>query len=367
MHNAGDTGSDLSHAIWSRAKSKASEPLLAALGRCIDRVPGTVTTWTLIDEMGADGRGDLLAALPDVVDVRAAGDGRVYLHRDHEGAFVLIYAPGSVDGVTHLFCPVSYTDTRWGRIQRAITRTVRSLSPVYLNEGDFLSIGDVLAEHGPVEASRLTARDLVDGSSYTRGWPEARRRVRPSHRDALEEARRLAVRSITVHVGERLHVQLRREAAATFYSGDFRLFADVVLGGMARAASLRRELLAGRQRVLNAPSPRPIAVRTDGATLGQPDAIQDLLEALEGQASTGVAVFHRNPYLHAAVTDYSDGSNFDVFVNDSDELVVIPGYRASIGALARLTDTLGVRLSAVEVGEAAEVSPATLDDLLGSG
>jgi hypothetical protein len=162
-------------------------------------------------------------------------------------------------------------------------------------------------------------------------------------------------------------VQLRREAGATLYSGDFDLFADVVLTNMARAAFERRELLLDRERKLNVPVPQPIAVRTRGETFSRPEAVLDLLDVLERQRGTGVAVFHRNPYLHAAVTDYADGSSFDVFINDADELVVVPGYRATVGSLARLTDFIGERFSAVEISEAERVRPPTTKDLLGDG
>jgi hypothetical protein len=238
---------------------------------------------------------------------------------------------------------------------------------VFLNEEDFLAIGDALSEHGQIAASRLTARDLTDGSSFTRGWPEHRRRPRPTHRDALAEAQQLSVRTITLHVGDRALVQLRREAGATFYSGDFALFLEVVVSGLALAAHNRRGLLIGRSRHVGEPSPRPLAVRTRGGTFESPESIIELLEALEGQQETGVAVFHRNPYLHVAVTDYADGSNFDVFVNDSDEVVVIPGYRATVAALARLTDTVGERFAAVEVGEVQPPVAPNTADFLGSG
>ena len=216
-------------------------------------------------------------------------------------------------------------------------------------------------------ASRLTARDLSDGSSYTRGWPEQRRRPRPSHREALAEASNMAVRTLTLHIGNQLLVQLRREAGATFYSGDYQLFESVVMDGLEDAAARRRSLLADRERRLDEPAPRPLVVRTRAATFGEPEAVTDLLDSLERQESTSVAVFHRNPYLHVAVTDYADGSNFDLFVNRSDEVVVIPGYRASVTSLARLTDTVGERFAAVAVDEVTSLPAPTLEDLFGEG
>jgi hypothetical protein len=305
--------------------------------------------------------------MPGVTDTRWAGDGALFFSDDPAGPYVFGALDTQYEGVITLISSLSFTDERWRRLRRWVNRRMSGLSPVFLNEVDFLALGDGLTKYGPVAASRLTARVLSDGSSYTRGWPEKRRRTRPSHREALAEAQRLAVRTLTIHVGNRLLVQLRREAGATYYSGEFSLFESVVVAGMARAASDRRSLLDGRERQRNAPIPRPLAVRTRGATFEAAEAIFELLDVLERQQDTGVAVFHRNPYLHAAVTDYSDGSNFDVFVNHSDEVVVIPGYKASLGALARITDVVGERFAAVEVAEVAPLSPPTMSDFLGDG
>jgi hypothetical protein len=76
-----------------------------------------------------------------------------------------------------------------------------------------------------------------------------------------------------------------------------------------------------------------------------------------------VAVSHRNPYLHFIVTDYLDGSNYDVFVTDDDQLVLLPGYNASAGSLARVTDAMGESLGMVELrGE--EIAQAIPDEEL---
>jgi hypothetical protein len=355
--------------LWESAAAGESQVTRDLLRHGAVETQSAVTTWTLIEERRPEGiaASDRLAVMPGVAETRWFGEGRAFLNLDHRGAFAFFAVPTAYEGIVVLVSGLSATDDRWKRLRRWVSRRVSALSSVFLNEEDFLALGDALAEHGAVQASRMTARDLTDGSSYTRGWPEHRRRTRPSHREALAEAQKLAVRTLTLHVGDRLLVQLRRDAGATFYSGDYALFDSVVLSGMALAASKRRTLLSGRERHLNEPVPRPLAVRTRGGTFGDAEAIVELLDTLERQQDTGVAVFHRNPYLHAAVTDYSDGSSFDVFVNDADELVVIPGYRATLSALARLTDSVGERFAAVEVAEVEVPAAPTLSDLLGDG
>jgi hypothetical protein len=356
-------------ALWSATAGPVPENIRTLVPKLATETQSKVTVWVLITPSGngSEPATARLARMPGVTATRWAGGGGLFFCEDPAGAYVFGALDTQHEGVITLISSLSSSDDRWRRLRRWVARRRSMLSPILLNEADFLALGDALAAHGPVLASRLTARALSDWSSYTRGWPEKRRAPRPSHREALAEAHRLAVRTLTVHVGDRLLVQLRRDAGATYYSGEFSLFEKVVVAGLVRAAAERRDLLRDRERRRNAPTPRPLAVRTRGDTFGAAEAIFELLDVLERQPDTGVAVFHRNPYLHATITDYSDGSNFDLFVNHSDEVVVIPGYKASLGALARVTDVVGERFAAVEVTELAPLSPPTMSDFLGDG
>src|SRR5437763_7485133 len=219
----------------------------------------TLTVWVLLENDIATASAALerLGAMVGIVDARWLGGARIYLAADRSERYAFLVLPDAQPGVLTLVSSVTPTDDRWKRLRRWLARGAHGLSPVYLNEDDFLAIGDALATHGTVAASRLTARDLSDGSSYTRGWPEQRRRPRPSHREALAEASNMAVRTLTLHIGNQLLVQLRREAGATFYSGDYQLFESVVMDGLEDAASRRRSLLADRERRLDEPAPRP--------------------------------------------------------------------------------------------------------------
>ena len=135
-------------------------------------------------------------------------------------------------------------------------RAAPALTPIILNKADFEAIGDALSEHGDVAVNRLTARVVEDHSSYFRGWHGSEGRRQPTHRQALAETRDMLVRTISLRVGDRLSVHLRRQAGATFYRGDYGLFVSVVLQRLAAAAGERRVLLSdrGRSRLSNSKS-----------------------------------------------------------------------------------------------------------------
>ncbi|WP_309110187.1 hypothetical protein [Saccharothrix sp.] len=287
---------------------------------------------------------------------------------DEHGSFVLSAWSTEHRGVFHLAATVPVTDPRWKKVERWIGRATPNLVPCFLNHADFADIGAALANLGEAEVSRLTARSLLDQSSTTRGWKSRSDSLRPTPIDAIgeAEANHTSVRTMTIRVGDILNVHLRRLAGATFYSGRFEVFEAEVLTRLAAAVASRRNLMGNRQRRIGAPMGAPISIKLPGPFLGAEIDTGEVLSTLEEFSQTSIAVLHRNPYLHVVVTDYSDGSNFDVFVTDPETIEIYPGYRASLGSLTRLSQRLGERFLATDIREAADEPVVNLSDLVAS-
>jgi len=354
--------------LWDVAESKGT---LGSLREAVAAAAGRPTEQITVETIICDDADPLVLIGPkgETPDVRFAG--RVALVRvdDERGPFVLGCWPTAYDGVFHLVGSAPTTDPRWRRVERWVANAAPAAVPVLLNHDDFADIGSALSEFGEVEVSRLTARRRSDQSSLSRGWKARSGSLRPDQHQAIAETEdeRASVRTLTLHVGDALDVHLRRLAGATFYNGDFDIFDRLVLGRLATAASRRRALLSGRERHPGETPRLPISIRLPGPVLIDADATGELLNELERQRGIAVAVLHRNPYLHVVVTDYSDGSNFDVFVTSSDVIEVHPGFRASFGSLTLLTQQLGERFEALEIAEAEPAEPVSLDDLLVAG
>ena len=185
---------------------------------------------------------------------------------DDDGTYVVSVWPTTEEGVYQLVGTVPVTDERWRRVERWLANSAPRLVPFVLNQADFEGIGATLAEHGRVEVSRLTARVLRDGSSYTRGWAEGRRSPRPTYSQALAEVEDFAsVRTLTAHVGDLLSLHLRWHAGATFYGGSFRLFEEAPLAALVSSAARRRAMLSGRERQPHVRTECAIAVQMPSA------------------------------------------------------------------------------------------------------
>ncbi len=365
-----DTLKPFDRILWAAAEEGNAPPALRDLvslafgGEREDQL----TVATVIADVDEPGERLAQAGAGVLAGIARAGPITVLRVGEGDDGYVVAIWPTTEDGVHHLLATVPVTDERWRRVERWVGSSAPLIVPFTLNEADFAGVGASLAEHGRVEVSRLTARVLGDGSSYTRGWPEGRRTRRPTYAQALGEVESFAfVRTLTVHVGEALSLHLRRQAGATYYGGSFGMFEDVVLNALVAAAARRKALLNGRERRLGVRQERAIAIQMTAGIFAEAESISELLGTISEQRGVGIAVLHRNPYLHIAVTDYLDGSNFDAFVTTDDQVTIYPGYRATVGALTRVTEHIAERFAAREVHDVEASTPPTRDELLTTG
>lgn len=349
-------------ALWALAASDDAPASLAAVHAVLKDYPGTPLT---VETVIADADDPAAALMGGGSELRRSGLAAALRVPDDRGQFVVSVWPAGPEGVFHVVATVPSTDDRWRRIERRIGGAAPRVVPFQLDHDDFGAIGTALSEHGDVEISRVTARDRSDQLSMTRGWPSRKGTVRPAPEDviAFVEESGASVRTMTMSIADTLSLHLRRRAGATYYSGDFTLFDTLVLGRLAAAGGRRRELLSGRARKVGQVAPAPLTVRLPGNVFTDAEATGLLIEELSRQRALGVAVMHRNPYLHVVATDYLDGSNFDVFVTSEDAIDIHPGFRASVGALGRLTELLASRFLAQDIAERSAPQRVTLNDL----
>lgn len=286
---------------------------------------------------------------------------------DSDGRWVLAAFPTRHPGVFHLVSGLPMTHHRWKKVERWVNKA-RPVARCYLDHRDFASIGDRLSEFGDVEVVKVTARVVSDGSSINRGFPARDGFLRPTHHDEIAEIEQLgaAVRTLTLTVPDVMNVHVRRLAGATFYSGNFDLFEEQVLTRLEDATAARRRLLTGRARESLKDDLRPVSIVLPEPMLRTRDETGQVLDAIRRMTDLTLAVFHRNPYLHFAVTDEHDGSNFDVMVTHPNLIDIYPGFKASSTALARISQRLGERFGAWEIKDTPTEEPVSVYDLTGS-
>jgi len=159
----------------------------------------------------------------------------------------------------------------------------------------------------------------------------------------------MLVRTLTLDVGGATRVHLRRTSGASYYRGDFAVFTEVVLRRLQAAAVERRELLSDRDREPLITPEEILSMTVDRVDLGDPEVRSEVLRTITGVRGVQAAVMHDNPYLHILVTDFLNGTSFDVLITEDGYLDILPGLRSSMGSLARITDALGEALGMREL------------------
>ncbi|WP_141580172.1 hypothetical protein [Actinomadura sp. WMMA1423] len=358
--------SDFDEAIWQRAQLGDVDSFEGMFGSRSSMPDTQVTVSTVItDNSAIDPVEALRISTP--YRVREFGPAQLIKVEAEPDNYVVGIWPSEHPGIYFIVATVPFTSRQWKTVERWVDRSRPQMSPFFLNEDDILGIGRSLEHFGLVEVTKFTARDSLDYSSHARGWPARDGENRPSFSETMNYLERIgaSVRSLTLLLAKEMRIHLRRRAGATFYGGDFQIFFRAILKPLADAAISRRRLLSGRARTAPAPL-RPLNISLASGRHKEVVTSGDLVSELSRNSALGVAVLHGNPYAHVVVTDYRDGSNFDVFVTQLDRIEIHPGWRATLAALTRLTDQLSESFMGVKISEAPEVGQVSIDDLVGT-
>lgn len=346
-------------ALWTAANS-GDVPALGELVRSVEGKPaeGIVVETVILNE------GHIFDRFAgQLVDVGMRSVLRVF---DDRGDFTLLAEPTAREGIYHLIGSVPSSDGRWKRVERSLVTSAPDLTPCFLNHDDFADLGTALSEFGAVEVRAMSARHRLHIKSVTTTWQKLESHLRPDPQTAILEAEEAetSVRTLRLHIDEVLDAHLRRLSGATYYSGDFEVFSNVILTRLADAAFRRRNLMQGRERQIAQPAPAPIQITLPILAFNSASDTARVIEELAATQRLSHAVLHRNPYLQVSVIDHSDGSNFDVVVTRPDIIEVQPGFRASAGALTALVQQLTDRFAAEDIRERKVAEPVSLYSLM---
>lgn len=162
-----------------------------------------------------------------------------------------------------------------------------------------------------------------------------------------------------------LHAFASRDGVLYYYGGDIRNISAYFLRALSDVASGRVALLSNRERKKGEKALRPVEIVYRKSVFASREDNQKLINALSNMQLGGVAVMHRNPYTHAVVLDFYDGSTFDVVVTRPDRLMIVPGFKSSFHSLMRLCEQVFRDFSEGEIQES-HTHEYQLSDFMGS-
>jgi hypothetical protein len=135
--------------------------------------------------------------------------------------------------------------------------------------------------------------------------------------------------------------------------GGFRFWHSALLRRMAHELIEKFKILKSRDSVSSPTGHvRPLRLTFQHQVFARKEAQHKLANVLKDYPKSSVNVVHPNPYFHASVIDYVDGSSVSVWVTEQNNVLLVPKKKSSSHALQRLSDYIFDRF---EDGELAEL------------
>lgn len=133
---------------------------------------------------------------------------------------------------------------------------------------------------------------------------------------------------------------ISRKGEARFVDGDESVYFNYILSGISSLLGEKDELFKDKSREHGTRAADSLFIEYEENSIVGTDENIRLVDTLKGISNTSLTVYHDNPYLHASILDYDDGSTADVFLTSDREIAIVPGFRASRRTLSRICERI---------------------------
>lgn len=114
-------------------------------------------------------------------------------------------------------------------------------------------------------------------------------------------------------------------------------FSSTILHSLEEMASQRLSILQNRGiRERNYQPSQALEIAFDNLPFESIEDIRAFGIIMSAYPNATKAVYHGNPYYHASIADFDDGSSFDMWVLSTNKIVVVPQAKSSVQAFERL-------------------------------
>jgi hypothetical protein len=99
------------------------------------------------------------------------------------------------------------------------------------------------------------------------------------------------------------------------------------------------QLFSNRSRkYLENLTPRPLTIDYSADLFEAVSVNEKFINAVSKLDKSSVSVVHGNPYIHMIVTDYNDGSSFDIWVLKRNQIIIVPQMKGTVAGIKRLVN-----------------------------
>ncbi len=128
-----------------------------------------------------------------------------------------------------------------------------------------------------------------------------------------------------------------------------------LLSALELSVTKRLELFRGRGiKERSYKHARPIEIAYPEELFSDVQEVRRFGEAMAGYPNSTRAVFHPNPYYHASIADFLDGSSFEIWILSPTRVLILPQSRASQQAFERIVTHIFTHFREGSVSEYAQ-------------
>lgn len=144
---------------------------------------------------------------------------------------------------------------------------------------------------------------------------------------------------------------ISRNGHSRYSKGSSGVYFDYLLDITSEALVEKGSIFEGKDRQYGTREANRLEIDFEPGTIRGREANFELIDALRDMSSSSLTVYHKNPYMHASVLDFGDGTTADIFITSDRKVSIIPGFEASKGSLSRICDRITSHFREGEVSE----------------
>ncbi len=278
---------------------------------------------------------------PYLIQVRT--DGRRLAPEERKGAKAFIWEEKK-KGIIYL---LSCEDRE--NFERLSSKIERYLSPrlskIFLRTSEIRSALNRLTENSKSLTLRVreyTSRSLIDDPGSHKRVRTNREWTDEDHRSVFEKLseQREWISALRLDVcGQSLASgKIRRDSTFSCARG-FKYFFRTVVSTVKDAVVRSRDFLGKRDQQSHPKRfARALKIEYDQPVFSDKRQNGRLVQTLKGLRNSALSVFHPNPYLHASLIDYADGSSYEIWVTTQNSILIVPKRKATTGSIERVCD-----------------------------
>lgn len=157
---------------------------------------------------------------------------------------------------------------------------------------------------------------------------------------------------------------LSRHGENRYSGGSSDIYFDYLLDIAGEALVEKGSIFEGKSRDYGSREAERLKISYEPGTIRGTEDNLELIDALQDMKASSLTVYHKNPYMHASIHDFEDGTTADIFISSDRSISIIPGFKASKGSLSRICDTITSKFKEGEVSEDSPEEP-DFDDFFG--